>query len=122
MTKLRCETAADCNAAIGEIFLTRSVLAADSEYDRSVCIRAVSVARELFNTIPVSEPAENYVESVIDTLSQLVETYHDSEGVFTSGKSSIGDILSDLWALRAGSSGEATEGDLRQQPGLLKPT
>jgi len=96
MPNSRFETAAEINSAIHEIFLNRSALAQTSEYDRGVCIRAVSVARNTFNAVPVAGTAETYIEDVIRALSKILETYRDPDGIYTSGRSSIGDVLSDL--------------------------
>ncbi len=97
--------AVELRDAITEIFAERSKLAAQSEYDKSVCIRAVAAARDRFLTVAVTGDAIKYGQSVLQTLTTLRKTYNDSDGKYTSGKGSIGDVLLDVTALIENSQG-----------------
>ena len=90
---------AQLRAAIEEIFVKRSRKAAQSEYDRSVCIRAVATARDVFDSVPVEGNAAQYGQAVVSALAPLYENYNDPDGEFTSGKGVIGDAYMDVMAL-----------------------
>ena len=84
--------AARLSKEIETIFAERGLAAARSEYDRSVCVEAVRAARLVFESVPVVGDGPDYVRSVLAALAPLYETYHDPDGVYTSGRGVIGDV------------------------------
>ncbi len=74
-----------------------AIKAQQSEYDRSVCILAISRARKLIQSIPVS--SKEYHSEIIKQLSTFQQNYQDPDGKFTSGKGVIGALLGDLIAV-----------------------
>ena len=94
-------SARDLQSAIRDILNTRASAAQRSEYDRSVCVRAVGVARETIEGVPLSVDAASYGVAVMAALNPLCEDYSDPEGEYTSGKSSIGDVYADIYQLLA---------------------
>ncbi len=102
MTYPTLQTAAQMHVAIAGILLERAVGAQKSEYDRGVCIRAVGVARIVFQSIPIEGTGTEYGQAVVAALQQVYETYNDPDGEYTSGKGSIGDVFIDISNLLRG--------------------
>lgn len=89
-------TAEEMQSAIADIIDKRSAAASQSEYDRMVCVGAVSEARRVFDGIPVQGTADQYGEAVLSAIGKAQQDYYDPDGEYTSGKSSIGDIYLDI--------------------------
>lgn len=81
---------------VQKIIEKHAIKAQQSEYDRSVCILAISKARKLIQSIPIDTSIEQYHSQVIKQLSDFQQNYHDSDGQYTSGKGVLGDLLGDL--------------------------
>lgn len=92
-------TAKEMQSAILEIIDKRSIAASQSEYDRMVCVGAVGEARRVFGGIPVQGTADQYGEAVLAAIGNARDNYYDSDGEYTSGKSSIGDVYLDISVL-----------------------
>jgi|GEM_PF-1037315 len=92
--KQKLKTSAQCKSAIMAIIEKRSLEASQSQYDKSVCIRAVAATRDVIESIPTDGTAIEYGQATIELLSNLYETYHDTDGEYTSGKAPIGNIYS----------------------------
>ena len=86
--------------ALNKIMEKQSVKAAKSEYDISVCISAVAAAHKSFEAIEVSGTATEYVARVYDAISNLQDGYNDSDGEYTNGRASIGDVLGGVYDLK----------------------
>ena len=71
--------------------------AAASEYDRSVCITAVSRARDQIMLIDETLPAEPFLAEARQRIGSMIETYHDPDGDHTSGRSVLVPILDELY-------------------------
>lgn len=67
-----------------------------SQYDRDVCILAISAARDVVLSISSELSAHSFKASVLKQLSELLESYYDPDGEYTSGKSVIGSLLDDI--------------------------
>ncbi len=93
------QTAQQVHNAIKKIISIRSVKAAESQYDRSVCISAVGAAGNVFNSIPVEGDPITYGKAVVEALDKLHNNYHDSDGEYTSGVAPIGDVYYDVSSL-----------------------
>lgn len=89
-------SAQDMQAAICTVIEMRALDAAQSAYDRSVCIAAVAAARACVERVSVEGSALDYGKAVLATLEPVYDTYHDPDGEFTSGKASIGDVYSHI--------------------------
>lgn len=89
-------TAEEMHTAINRIFANRSIKAAESQYDRKVCIRAVGTARDAFIRVPIEGTATEYGQAVLMALEPLCDNYNDPDGEYTSGKGSIGDVFYDI--------------------------
>ena len=89
----------EMRVVIDRIFETRSIKAAESEYDRGVCIRAVGTARDVFVRVPIEGTATEYGQSVLNALKPVFDGYNDPDGEYTSGKSSIGDVFYDIMSV-----------------------
>lgn len=98
-------TAKEMQSAIADIIEKRSAAASQSQYDRMVCVSAVSEARRVFDGVPVQGTADQYGEAVLSAIGKAQEDYYDSEGEYTSGKSSIGDVYLDISLLLKGQRG-----------------
>ena len=96
MIKESLKTAAQMHAVITELISSRNIIAKQSEYDWKVCVRAVGVARDVFDSVPVEGNANEYGQAVLVALEPVYESYNDPDGEFTSGKSSIGDVYFDI--------------------------
>ena len=74
--------------------------AAESDYDRGVAIRAVSVVRKSINDVfkEVGEIASK--GKVIDVLELLKKDYNDTDGQYTNGKGVIGSVIDDIRMMR----------------------
>ena len=92
-------TAAALRKKIDRILKTRAEKAAQSEYDISVCVRAVRAASDAVDSIPVHGDVRLYHRAVLQALSRLSETYNDSSGEYTNGRAAIGDVHLDIMAL-----------------------
>jgi hypothetical protein len=92
-------TATELSTAIDEVFAKRGMAAAQSEYDRSVCVRAIATARGIFEDLPVEGNTADFGQAVISALSPIYENYNDPDGEYTSGKGTIGDVIHDIRAL-----------------------
>ena len=79
-----------------EVLKKHALKAQGSEYDRSVCILAISKARELILSIPTTMEPEDYRSEIITQVSNFQQNYHDSDGQYTSGKGVLGDLLGDI--------------------------
>ena len=66
---------------------------AESPYDKSVCITAVTTAKDTFERISVTGSAPEYIARVYDAIDKLQDIYVDSDGEFTNGKAPIGGVL-----------------------------
>ncbi len=77
----------------------RSIEASQSQYDRHVCVNAISATRDIFNRVHVEGTASEYGQAVISALRNLHETYNDTDGEYTSGKAPIGDVYFDVLSL-----------------------
>lgn len=93
---------AELRAAIDKIMARHSARAADSQYDRSVCILAVAAARDELEAVPDEDDVVAYGQAVVSALASLSKTYHDPDGEFTSGKGVVGDVYRDVLALIEG--------------------
>ena len=82
--------------SIDDILDRRAASAAQSEYDRSVFIGAVSAARQVIMSVPESDRPERYLADIRKALSALFDTYNDTSGEFTNGRAAIGDIKLDI--------------------------
>ena len=71
--------------------------AASSEYDVSVCVLAVSRARDAVRKIADDVPAEQFRDAARKCIASLVDGYRDEDGQFTSGRSILVPILEDLY-------------------------
>ena len=67
-----------------------------NEYDRGVCILAISTARERILALPSDILAETFAAQVLEELTALHKNYHDPDGEYTSGKGVIGALLEDI--------------------------
>lgn len=97
--KRKLETAQMMHNAISKILNARSLKAAQSQYDRTVCISAVRAARDVFESVPIDGTAAEYGQAVAAALGELQDTYNDPDGEYTSGKGPIGDVYHDVSSL-----------------------
>ena len=67
-----------------------------SEYDRGVCVLAISTARDMILSIPSDVSTESFETRVKEELYKLRENYHDPDGEYTSGKGVIGALIDDI--------------------------
>lgn len=67
-----------------------------SQYDRDVCILAISAARNVVLAVSAELSAQAFKASVQEKLNELLGNYYDSDGEYTSGKSVIGSLLDDI--------------------------
>jgi len=95
-------TAEEMQSAISDIVDKRSAAASQSQYDRMVCVGAVSEARRVFGEVPVQGTADQYGGAVLSAIGKAQKDYYDPDGEYTSGKSSIGDIYLDISLLLKG--------------------
>ena len=72
--------------------------ACESQYDRAVCISAISSARDVVLATPLEPSATLYRDHVMSHLQELMVHYHDPDGEYTSGKGVIGALVDDLFA------------------------
>jgi len=70
-----------------------------SQYDRDVCILAISAARDAILMIPTNISSASFRVLAQDVLSELHGRYYDPDGEYTSGKSVIGALLDDIRSL-----------------------
>ena len=70
--------------------------AAESQYDRKVCVLAVGTARDVFMRVPIEGTATEHGQAVLKALEPLCDNYNDPDGEYTSGKGSIGDVFYDI--------------------------
>jgi len=89
-------TAEEMHAVINRIFAKRSIKAAESQYDRKVCVLAVGTARDVYMSVPIEGTATEYGHAVLKALEPLCDSYNDPDGEYTSGKGSIGDVFYDI--------------------------
>jgi hypothetical protein len=71
--------------------------ASQSEYDRAVCVAAVSRARDEIQSIPDTVLAANFRAEARKRMGALIDGYHDSDGDYTSGRSVLVPFLDDLY-------------------------
>lgn len=71
--------------------------AAQSEYDRGVCVLAVSRARAAIEKIPADALEEDFRVLARKCMANLIDGYRDEDGQFTSGRSVLVPILDDLY-------------------------
>ena len=76
---------------------THSQRAASSEYDVSVCVLAVSRARDAIRKIADDVPEARFRDAARKCIADLADGYHDEDGQFTSGRSVLVPILDDLY-------------------------
>ncbi|MBT8141592.1 MAG: hypothetical protein HKN88_00235 [Gammaproteobacteria bacterium] len=81
---------------IQQILKEHALKAQRSEYDRSVCISAVSKARKLIESIAETSDPNEYRKVLIDKLTDFQQNYYDPDGQYTSGKGVLGDLLGDI--------------------------
>ena len=99
MTRNPLTTAKEMHAAILDIVEKRSIEAGQSQYDRKVCISAIAAARNVVMAVPIDGAAETYRRSVLTALEPVFDTYNHSDGQYTYGKSSIGNVFYDILGL-----------------------
>lgn len=81
---------------IEEVLAAHAHKAAASEYDRAVCISAVAATRRIiFEQFEASGRLVD-ADALINHLQQFHANYNDPDGVYTSGKGVIGDLIADL--------------------------
>ncbi len=97
--KRELKSAQQMKAAIKAIIVKRSLAANQSQYDRKVCVGAVGAASDVFERVPVEGTAIEYGQAVVAVLSELHDTYNDSDGEYTSGRAPIGDVYYDVSGL-----------------------
>jgi hypothetical protein len=97
--KTNAQTANQMKDNIAALIDKRSIEAGQSQYDRHVCANAISTTRDIFNRVRVEGTASEYGQAVISALSDLRETYNDTDGEYTSGKAPIGDVYHDVLIL-----------------------
>ena len=68
-----------------------------SQYDRSVAIAAIAAARDAVQTVAADLAPTDYSSEVWQKLNTLMQTYHDPDGEYTSGKGVIGDLAFDIY-------------------------
>ena len=86
-------------AAIEKLFNTRSVEAAQSQYDAKVCVRAVGAARDVWDRVAIEGTAPQYGQRVLDALEPVYDDYNDPDGEYTSGKAAIGDVFYNIMGI-----------------------
>ena len=74
-----------------------SLRAAESAYDRGVCVLAVSRARDCIAAIGAEVGDEEFRAVARQRLATLIESYRDEDGVYTSGRSVLVPILDDMY-------------------------
>ena len=89
-------TAEEMHAVIDRIFAKHSIKAAESQYDRKVCVLAVGTARDVFLRVPIEGTATEHGQAVLKALKPLYDNYNDADGEYTSGRGSIGDVFYDI--------------------------
>lgn len=94
------KTAEQARNAIKKIINEQAIKEAGSPYDKSVCITAVTAARDVFEGVEVSGSATQYIGWVYDAISRLQDNYSDSDGQYTNGKAPIGSVLGRLSDLK----------------------
>ena len=94
------ETVEKARNVIKKIMAEQAIKESNSEYDKSVCISAVAAAGDRFEEIEVSGSASEYVGRVYDAISDLQDTYNDSDGEYTNGKAPIGSVLGRIYDLK----------------------
>lgn len=99
MPDKKLATAKQMHAAIGHVFEARAIAAQQSQYDRRVCVRAVGAARDVFERVDIKGTSEAYGRTVLLALEPFYDDYNDSDGEYTSGKGSVGDVYYDICRL-----------------------
>ena len=89
-------TAEEMHAVINRIFAKHSIKAAESQYDRKVCVLAVGTARDVFMRVPIEGTATEHGQAVLKALEPLSNNYNDPDGEYTSGKAPIGDVFCEI--------------------------
>jgi len=60
----------------------------------------VSAAQSTFEGVEVKGSAPEYVNAVYAAISDLQNGYNDSDGQYTNGRASIGDVLGQVYQLK----------------------
>jgi len=97
--KRKLDTAKQMHAAINKVVEKHAIEASKSEYDRKVCILAVSAAGDTIRRVPVAGTAIEYGQAVAVVLGELQDSYNDPDGEYTSGKAPIGGVYYDVLGL-----------------------
>lgn len=87
--------------AISGIFDAQRRSAERSDYDRRVCILAVSAAALKWQEIEVAGSPSMYLRSILTALEILRDSYYDPDGEYTSGCSEIGSIVAKIERLQS---------------------
>ena len=88
----------DERARVAAIIEAHSMKAAESAYDRRVCVAAVGRARDVIVNIAGDLPDAEFLAEARKRIGALAENYHDPDGEYTSGRSVLVPILDELWA------------------------
>ena len=83
---------------VQELIDYHAIKAQQSAYDRDTCILAILKVRETLMTIPNDLDESTYTELVLQKLAELLSTYYDPDGMYTSGRSVIGSLRDDIHA------------------------
>ena len=94
--------AADVHSAIVAILDDRRIAVQKSAYDWKVCVQAVAASADVIRAVPVSGTPREYHRAVLSRLQELLDSYYDADGEYTSGKSDIGTIVSRIESLGSG--------------------
>ncbi len=95
----KLDTAEQMSTAIEAIVEKRSIEASESQYDRKVCILAVSAAGDVVRRVPIEGTAIEYGQAVAASLGNLEKTYNDPDGEYTSGRGSVCGVYYDVLGL-----------------------
>ena len=74
--------------------------AASSEYDKSVCVRAIAVAYDTASGIPIKGESISYLNTIIEELVKLKQGYNDPDGEYTNGSAMIGTLIGFICELK----------------------
>ncbi len=75
--------------------------ASNSEYDRSVCTNAISVAYNTIENIEVRGEPSAYLGKIIAVIENLHADYNDPDGEYTNGTAIIGSLLGYIYEIKA---------------------
>lgn len=75
------------------------ILAQESEYDRSVCLKAAISSKNTVENVPLTGEWSQYVLTVITALETLRADYNDTDGEYTNGTAVIGTTIQEIYNL-----------------------